>query len=88
MRMIDADELMEHIWRDKLDSRELIANLVKRMPTIKNDRGHWLRVPIACYVYGTYGTIIEYECSECAKHQTIEYNFCPNCGAYMITNNL
>ena len=24
-------ELMEHIWRDKLDTREKIANLVERM---------------------------------------------------------
>ena len=26
-----VDELMEHIWRDKLDTREKIANLVGRM---------------------------------------------------------
>ena len=26
-----VDELMEHIWRDKLDTREKIANLVERM---------------------------------------------------------
>lgn len=25
------DELMEHIWRDKLDTREKIVNLVERM---------------------------------------------------------
>lgn len=35
MRMIDADELIEHVWRDRLDSRERIANLVESMPTIK-----------------------------------------------------
>ena len=37
MRAIDADELMEHVWRDRLDSRERIANLVKSMPTVKSE---------------------------------------------------
>lgn len=35
MRLIDADELMEHVWRDKLNSRELIAKMVENAPTIK-----------------------------------------------------
>lgn len=33
MRPIDADELLEHAWRDKLDSRELIAKMIKDAPT-------------------------------------------------------
>jgi len=32
MRPIDADELLEHVWRDKLDSRELIAQMIKNAP--------------------------------------------------------
>lgn len=35
MRLIDADELMEHVWRDKLDSRELIAKMIDDAPTVK-----------------------------------------------------
>ena len=35
MRIIDADELMEHVWRDKLDSRELIAEMINNAPTVK-----------------------------------------------------
>jgi hypothetical protein len=35
MRIIDADELMEHVWRDKLDSRELIAKMIDNAPTVK-----------------------------------------------------
>lgn len=35
MRIIDADELIEHAWRDKLDSRELIVEMIKEAPTIK-----------------------------------------------------
>ena len=38
MRLIDADELMEHVYRDKLDSRELIAEMVKNAPTIEDFR--------------------------------------------------
>ena len=34
MRLIDADELMEHVWRDKLDSRELIAQMIENAPTV------------------------------------------------------
>lgn len=35
MRLIDADELIEHAWRDKLDSRELIAEMINSAPTIE-----------------------------------------------------
>ena len=34
MRLIDADELMEHVCRDKLDSRALIAQMVNNAPTV------------------------------------------------------
>ena len=34
MRLIDADALMEHIYRDKLDSRELIADMINNAPTV------------------------------------------------------
>ena len=34
MRLIDADELMEHVYRDKLDSRELIADMINNAPTV------------------------------------------------------
>jgi hypothetical protein len=35
MRLINADELMEHAWCDKLDSRELIVQMIETVPTIK-----------------------------------------------------
>lgn len=35
MRLIDADELIEHAWRDRLDSRELIVEMITKAPTIK-----------------------------------------------------
>lgn len=37
VRMIDADELMEHVYRDRLDSRELIAKMIQNAPTVKQD---------------------------------------------------
>lgn len=40
MRLIDADELMEHVWRDKLDSRELIAEMINNAHTITDRCKH------------------------------------------------
>jgi len=40
MRLIDADELMEHVGRDKLDSRELIMQMVENAKTI-NPNSIW-----------------------------------------------
>ena len=34
-RLIDADALMEHVYRDRLDSRELIAEMVRNAPAIE-----------------------------------------------------
>lgn len=34
MRLIDSDELMYHVYNDKLDSRELIAQMVDNAPTV------------------------------------------------------
>ena len=35
MRLIDADELMEHAARERLDSRELIFQMIENAPTLK-----------------------------------------------------
>lgn len=37
MRKIDADELMEHVWRDRLDTRERIADMVRNASTVKDE---------------------------------------------------
>lgn len=34
MRLIDADELYDHIGRDKLDTRELIMKMIDEAPTV------------------------------------------------------
>ena len=69
MRLIDADELMEHVWRDKLDSRELIAKMINNATTIKEIP---TKIPI---------NIFEQLISQEPKVKRIK--FCPNCGARM-----
>jgi hypothetical protein len=35
MRLIDADELTEAVWRERLDTRKRIADLIAKQPTIE-----------------------------------------------------
>ena len=81
MRLIDGDELIEHVWRDRLDSRERIANLVESMPTIKETEGVWI-----------VGKFTEddrryndrsYKCNQCQEIVFSASKYCPNCGAKM-----
>lgn len=85
MRMIDAEELMEHVYRDKLDSRELIANMIKNAPTIEERKvGEWIRKisVVDC------ATFVGDECSQCGYFKSMgQANFCPNCGADMRGGN-
>ncbi len=76
MRLIDADALEEWIWRERLDTRERIANLVERMPTID---------PVK---YGKWELVDEaeprrYGCSECKRLSYTQDNYCSYCGAKM-----
>lgn len=43
-------------------------------------KGHWRKIPMACY---GGGTITEYQCSVCEENQITTSNFCPCCGADM-----
>ena len=83
MRLIDADALMEHIYRDRLDSRERIAQMIKNAPTIEPERktGRW----IFTHMFTENGASFPgYACSECNEwHGTNAYRYCPDCGAYM-----
>ena len=99
MRLIDADELMEHAWRDKLDSRELIAEMIDNAPTAKEIP---VKIPINVFEQlisphpkkGHWILTIEdwnkWTCSECGFkertdiHVTLGYRFCPKCGAKMV----
>lgn len=85
MRAIDADALLEHVWRDRLDSRERIADLVKSMPTIRPERkkGRWIPQDLNKH-FGMASTAVYYypKCSVCGRSADCT-NFCPNCGADM-----
>lgn len=98
MRLIDADELIEHAWRDKLDSRELIAEMIEKAPTIKEIPTN---IPIDVFeqllsMHVNTGHWIDEvtligakicRCSECnfiIPKPRIKNNFCPDCGAKMI----
>ncbi|WP_303834682.1 hypothetical protein [Ruminococcus flavefaciens] len=98
MRLIDADELTEMVWRERLDTRERIANLVARQPTIKAPTadvqsvkcGKWILFDKDCCGRAFY-------CSNCRKVTTTddfentplerEEYFCPRCGADMRGEN-
>lgn len=74
MRPIDADELTEMAWRERVDSRERIANLIARQPTIEAKpvkHGHWEDCSNG------------WMCSCCERDNTKDTPFCPNCGARM-----
>ena len=97
MRLIDADELIEHAWRDKLDSRELIAEMIEKAPTIKEIP---TTIPIDVFEKlvsqePKTGRWIDDKCSVCGKgtedlissrewYKNEEPNFCPFCGARMM----
>lgn len=80
MRLIDADALIERAYRERLDSRELIAQMIESAPTVDAEpvkHGKW-----------RYDEALELEwCSECGfgkrKGDKRWYSYCPNCGAYM-----
>jgi hypothetical protein len=53
MRLIDADELIERAYRERLDSRELIAQMIEPAPTVaveddyvalKKERDYWYKL--------------------------------------------
>lgn len=81
MRLIDADELKEHVWRDRLDSRELIAEMIDNLPPVtpQQKTGHWIKSQDS---YGNY----HFTCPFCehdiaTKADVWEDNYCSNCGA-------
>lgn len=100
MRLVDADELMEHVWRDKLDSRELIANMIDNAPTVKEIP---TKIPISIFEqlilqkpktghWITKRTIMhdgEFYCDVCDNNAPFNkiFHFCPNCGAKMIESH-
>lgn len=94
MRLIDADELVEHAWRDKLDSRELIAQMIENAPTVKEIP---TKIPISVFeklilqepktgrwIRKTVAGCFVYGCDNCGWQQLYATNFCPDCRTKMV----
>lgn len=88
MRLIDGDELLEHAYRDRLDTRERIADMIRNAPTIDyvvqklpiRAKGKWKVLDWQDEIYTSVAI-----CSVCDR-ETINNGrdkFCPNCGASM-----
>ena len=73
MRLIDADKLIEKVWRVPLDTREKIADLVNGMPTIRVQ-------PTSQVTLYNCGAWYENRC-ECGCEVLSNMAYCPNCGA-------
>ena len=71
MRLIDADELMERVWRERLDTRERIAEMIESMPTVNRTVRF---VPIS-------KNLSEVGRCECGDFVNTLWSYCPHCGA-------
>jgi hypothetical protein len=85
MRLIDANELTEMVWRERLDTRERIANLIARQPTITRSVKQCKMIPLEPDCRGYTDVFI---CTNCHQHIHLgfikkEYsgNYCLECGA-------
>jgi hypothetical protein len=85
MRLIDADELTEMVWRERLDTRERIANLIARQPTITRSVKQCKMIPLEPDCRGYTNVFI---CTNCQLHIHLGFisqryggNFCVECGA-------
>ena len=88
MRLIDGDELLEHAYRDRLDTRERIADMIRNAPTIDyvvqkvpiRAKGKWINRNNYYYCSNCNNMALNYDdCSE-GKLKT---DFCPYCGTDM-----
>ena len=81
MRPIDADALMEWVYRERLDTRERIASLVERIPTIDPPQGEWEERIVECE---SPWLRRRFYCSNCGNWNSYGMTrYCPDCGAKM-----
>ena len=93
MRLIDAEELTEMAWRERVDTRERIVNLIARQPTIKAKPvkyGHWYDNTYR-YIGELDAYFIQACCSCCNRYsdkldqytKIMSNETCSHCGADM-----
>ena len=89
MRLIDADEaykvLTDYYHHRTEIQHNALKEAIERVPTVDPVKhGHWVEQEHCDWVYSK-----ECRCSECGKYRLMtnpfgrEWNYCPNCGAYM-----
>ena len=79
MRLIDADNLKERVWRLNVGAREFISQMIDDTPTVDAEpmrHGLWNPKIIAL------GTMV-FKCSECQKYSDVHWAYCSYCGAKM-----
>ena len=85
MRLIDADACESYFW-EHLDDNGMAAamNAINDMPTIEPQRkkGKWIDNHTTCSECGwqMIDDVIE-------SPNIVAFNFCPNCGAEMLTED-
>lgn len=83
-RLIDADALKEHKFVDTDDNYRIgwnnaldaVANFEPTVDAVPIKHGKWIEYPTADGMN---------QCSACGVLRFVESNYCPNCGAYMLT---
>ena len=82
MRLIDADALEVVCFKDKggcfSDGVQWVLEKIDALPTVQPQTGHWKPVEDSDCWRG-------YICDKCGKAVNQRENFCPNCGARMVT---
>lgn len=92
MRAIDADALEKEGWslhrtiRVDMNTEEYQTKPLRQVPTIEPERkkGKWEGMWEMVSQHENPPTYI-YSCSECRHKSFGFYNYCPNCGAEMLT---
>lgn len=59
MRLIDADALIERAYRERLDSRELIAQMIETAPTVAVEEDNGLGTKYSEVRLPSEGTILK-----------------------------
>lgn len=91
-RLIDANDLMDHACRDRLDSRELIWAMIENAPTVEAVpvvHGRWIKAT-GMMPPEYFGRHVCSVCDHFAPNEFHGYHthewlspICPHCGAKM-----
>lgn len=85
----------EDLYGCYYDRHSIIGNAIKTArPFLESDdsstkhRGHWINICDKDFHDYRTGNKLCFRCSECNSEYTYSYNYCPNCGAMMIDDEV